>query len=71
MPPIEWAIGEGDDGIITENGLTVLYGAPGAGKSFIALDMALSIANGVEWQGMPTKNGQGLVYRWRGIGGLW
>jgi putative DNA primase/helicase len=29
MPPINWAIGEGDAGIITAHGLTVLYGAPG------------------------------------------
>jgi len=70
MPPIEWAIGEGDDGIITENGLTVLYGAPGAGKSFIALDMALSIANGVEWQGMPTKMGKVLYIVGEGLAGI-
>jgi hypothetical protein len=70
MPPIEWAIGEGDDGIITENGLTVLYGAPGAGKSFIALDMALSISNGVEWQGMPTKMGKVLYIVGEGLAGI-
>lgn len=70
MPPINWAIGEGDAGIITAHGLTVLYGAPGAGKSFIALDMALSIANGVSWQGMPVKAGKVLYIAGEGVGGL-
>ena len=70
MPPINWAIGEGDAGIITAHGLTVLYGAPGAGKSFIALDMALSIANGVAWQGMPVKAGKVLYIAGEGVGGL-
>ncbi len=70
MPPIEWTIGEGDKGIITQHGLTVMYGAPGAGKSFIALDMALSIANGVPWQGMATKQGKVLYIAGEGVGGL-
>jgi hypothetical protein len=70
MPPIEWTIGEGDKGIITQHGLTVMYGAPGAGKSFIALDMALSIANGVPWQGMATKKGKVLYIAGEGVGGL-
>jgi len=70
MPPINWAIGGGDAGIITAHGLTVLYGAPGAGKSFIALDMALSIANGVAWQGMPVKAGKVLYIAGEGVGGL-
>ena len=54
MPPIEWAVGEGDVGLITAHGLSMIYGAPGSGKSFISLDMALSQAHGIDWQGMPT-----------------
>lgn len=35
----------------------LLLGASGAGKSFVVLDMALSIAAGIEWQGHQTKQG--------------
>ena len=70
MPPIDWVIGDGDSGIITQHGLSVMYGAPGAGKSFIALDMALSIAEGIPWQGMQTRQGKVLYIAGEGVGGL-
>ena len=70
MPPIEWVIGDGDKGIITQHGLSVMYGAPGAGKSFVALDMALSICTGTPWQGMPTREGKVLYIAGEGVGGL-
>ncbi len=34
-----------------------LYGPSGHGKTFVALDMSLSISQGVPWQGHPTKQG--------------
>jgi hypothetical protein len=37
--------------MIYRNGLTVLFGATGAGKSTLALDVALSLAAGREWRG--------------------
>lgn len=40
LPPIKWLI----RGEIPEKGLTVLFGASGGGKSFLALDYALRIA---------------------------
>ena len=40
LSPITWLI----EGEIPENGLTVLYGDSGSGKSFLALDYALRIA---------------------------
>lgn len=40
LPPIEWIV----PGEIPARGITVLFGASGAGKSFIALDYALRIA---------------------------
>ena len=70
MPPIEWVVGDGDSGIITQHGLSVMYGAPGAGKSFIALDMALCIAEGLPWQGIPTRQGKVLYIAGEGVGGL-
>lgn len=40
LPPIEWIV----PGEIPARGITVLFGASGAGKSFVALDYALKIA---------------------------
>ena len=70
MPPIEWAVGEGDDGLITAHGLSMIYGPPGSGKSFISLDMALCQAHGIDWQGIETKQGDVLYIAGEGVGGL-
>lgn len=35
--------------VVTANGLCVIYGQSGHGKTFVMLDMALSIATGMEW----------------------
>ncbi len=53
LPPQEWLI----EGIVPEDSLVVLYGAPGVGKSFVALDFALSIAYGTQWMGREVKPG--------------
>ena len=45
------------DQILMERGFTVLYGPPGCGKSFVALDWAMSIVHGVDWQGRETMVG--------------
>ncbi len=70
MPPVSWAVGDSDHGLITAHGLSMIYGAPGSGKSFITLDMALCQAHGIEWQGMPTKQGDVLYIAGEGVGGL-
>ena len=70
MPPVSWAVGDGDSGLITAHGLSMIYGAPGSGKSFITLDMALCQAHGIEWQGMQTKQGDVLYIAGEGVGGL-
>lgn len=57
MPAPSWLIHD----LIVDDGLSVIYGDPGAGKSFIALDMALRLSNGMDWHGtkaMPT----GVLY---------
>jgi hypothetical protein len=66
MPPVEWMI----DGVLTKHGFTVMYGAPGTGKSFIAIDMALSMAHGLAWHGRPTRQGVVLYIAGEGVGGL-
>jgi putative DNA primase/helicase len=57
MPDPEWLI----DGILPANKLSVVYGASGTGKSFLALDWGLSIATGTGWQGNRVKQG-GVAY---------
>jgi RecA-family ATPase len=66
LKPPSWLI----EGIIPEGGLTALYGNPGDGKSFIALDMALAIASGRPWQGHPTKKGYVVYISAEGGGGI-
>jgi hypothetical protein len=66
MPPVEWMI----DGVLTKHGFTVMYGAPGTGKSFIAIDMALCMAHGLPWHGRETNAGAVLYIAGEGVGGL-
>lgn len=40
------------------DGLSVVFGAPGAAKSFLVLDIALSLATGTAWRGQPIGRGR-------------
>ena len=42
FPPPEWLI----EDVVPKGALVVVYGPPGAGKTFIAMSMAMSIATG-------------------------
>jgi 5S rRNA maturation endonuclease (ribonuclease M5) len=66
MPPVEWLV----DGLLTQYGFSVMYGAPASGKSFIALDMALSVATGRPWQGQPVKQSAVCYIAAEGGGGF-
>ena len=66
MPPVEWLV----DGWLTKHGFAVLYGEPGAGKSFLAIDMALSLAYGKAWHDCATQRGAVLYIAGEGVGGL-
>jgi hypothetical protein len=66
MPPPTWLIHE----MLAEEGLTVLYGDPGAGKSFIAIDMALRIAHGMDWHGAAAGATGVLYIAGEGVRGL-
>lgn len=50
-PPASWLIRD----VIHAESFTVLYGAPGAGKSFVAQDMP--VAAGQSWCGRQIKGG--------------
>lgn len=51
LGPTRWLVRK----LIPEDCTAVMYGPSGTMKSFIALDMALSIAHGIRWQGIETK----------------
>jgi hypothetical protein len=64
IPEPEWLV----ENFIHTQEVGVLYGKPNGGKSFVALDWALSIAAGVPWLGKyPTR--QGPVLYMAGEGG--
>jgi KaiC/GvpD/RAD55 family RecA-like ATPase len=62
IEPVQWLV----ERYMEANSMAVMFGEPGAGKSFIALDMACSIATGEAWQGIPVK--QGAVFYIAGEG---
>lgn len=58
LPDPEWLA----DGWVPAEGLTVLWGAPGAGKSLAMLDLALGVATGErEWAGCELRPRTGRV----------
>ena len=49
------------EGLITAGAASVLYGDSNSGKTFVAIDMACSVARGVDWQGRKVEQGA-VVY---------
>lgn len=43
------------DKFLIEKGMAALFGAPGTFKTFIALDLGLSVAHGLPWHGFATR----------------
>ncbi len=43
------------DGVLPNNAFVVLYGAPGTGKTFVAISMALCLMIGHPWMGRRTR----------------
>src|SRR5262245_19107112 len=57
MPPPTWLV----DGIIPNGAMVAEYGQPETKKSFVAIDIALSVATGLPWLGHETERGY-VVY---------
>lgn len=57
-------------GLLAAGDITALLGKPGAGKSFLALDMAACIARGTPFHGHRTRRGAVLYLYLEGAGGL-
>jgi AAA domain/MarR family len=53
LPDPEWLVA----GFLPERSIGMLFGPPGVGKSFVALDLALFIAASQRWHGHVTKSG--------------
>ena len=51
--PPDWLV----EGAIPKADLAMMFGPPGSGKSFVALDLAFSIATGYTWFNMKTVQG--------------
>lgn len=66
MPPPTWLLSD----LLVAGSLAVLYGPPGVGKSFLALDFALSISTGCEGVAEPNGCGPVVYLAAEGFGGL-
>jgi hypothetical protein len=67
LPPPEWLI----DGLIELESLCLLFGPQKEGKSFLAIDWALSVATGVEWMGHTVKQGPVIYIAGEGGRGIY
>jgi hypothetical protein len=65
LPDPPWLIDR-----LIPHGLAVIYGAPAAFKSFLALDIALAVATGTPWHGRAVEAGYMVYVATEGAGGL-
>lgn len=66
LPEPEWLI----ENMLPATSMTTLFGAPGAAKSFLALDAALCVATGHPFHGSTVKPGKVVYSLGEGIRGL-
>lgn len=66
LPPPRWLV----PGVLTEGSLAAIYGAPESGKSFLAVDMSMAIAGGIDWHGRQVERGGVLYIAAEGAPGL-
>jgi hypothetical protein len=66
LPSPGWVI----KGIIPKAELGIVYGPSGSGKSFVMLDLCMSIARGIPWRGQKVKQGKVRYIVAEGRGGF-
>ncbi len=64
--PPSWIV----KGVLPDAELIVLFGESGSGKSFMALDLAATIARGLPWRGRKVKKGRQVYIAAEGAGGF-
>ena len=57
MPPVRWRL----KGVLPYEGLAALYGPSASGKSFLAIDLCVALAEGQTWFGLRTTQST-LIY---------
>lgn len=63
---IDWVV----DGYLEADALSLIFGEPGKGKSFVAIDMALCVATGKDWHGQQVKQGAVIYIAGEGHSGF-
>lgn len=66
LPAPRWLV----DGVIGERTAVLLFGASNTFKSFIAIDLGLSVSAGVEWHGRQTRRAKVGVVATEGADGV-
>lgn len=66
LPPPNWLV----PGILVEQSLAAIYGEPESGKSFLAIDVAMSVASGIPWHRRNVLAGGVLYIAAEGAPGL-
>jgi len=66
LPPPNWLV----HGVLVEQSLAAIYGEPESGKSFLAIDVAMSVATGIPWHGRDVIAGGVLYIAAEGAPGL-
>lgn len=57
-------------GLLSRHSHALIYGPPGAGKTFACLDMAYAVAQGREWMGHKVRGGIVVYIPFEGAGGM-
>lgn len=74
IPAHEFAVGKPPEwiirGLLPKAEIAMLFGESGSGKTFVALDLAASIARGIPWQNHKVKQGRVVYVAAEGVGGL-
>ena len=58
IKPVSWLIKD----MLETNSLALMFGEPGCGKSFLAIDIACSVATGLPWHKQPVKRPGPVFY---------
>jgi len=66
LKPIEWVV----DDYVEADSLCQVFGDPGSGKSFVAIDLACCIATGRAWHGHDVRQGAVFYIAGEGHNGL-